>query len=183
MSPAGPAGLTGMHPDTPAEIDPRFSDPAARPLTWGDALGHIEGVALWLLTTVRASGAPHVSPLLVVWRDGALHCCIGTTEQKYRNLEHSPEVVLAVGDGTADGTRPDLVLEGTAVRVADQDRLHALADAWVARHGEFWRYDVRDGEFHHGDGGPAHVFAVAPRKVLAFTKNPHYAQMRWLPPT
>lgn len=74
----------------------------------------------------------------------------------------------------------DLVVEGTAVRVTDEDRLHALAGARERRHGEFWRFEVRDGAFHHG-GGPAHVFAVAPRKVLAFTTNPHPAQMRRRP--
>jgi nitroimidazol reductase NimA-like FMN-containing flavoprotein (pyridoxamine 5'-phosphate oxidase superfamily) len=168
-----------MDTDTRAEIDPRFSDPAAEPLPWSAALDRIRGAALWLLTTVRASGAPHVCPLLVVWHDGALHFCTGTTEQKHRNLTHSPEVVLAVGDGTDDGAM-ELVVEGRAARVTDEGRLHALAGAWVERHGEFWSYDVRDGAFHHG-GGPAHVFTVAPRKVLAFTKDPHSAQMRWLP--
>lgn len=116
-----------------------------------------------------------------MWSDGALHFCTGTGEQKYRNLLHSPEVVLATGDGTADGDM-DIVVEGTAVRVVDEARLRELADAWVAEHGEFWRFDVRDAAFHHG-AGPAHVFAVAPRKVLGFAESPRSAQLRWVPNT
>ena len=168
-----------MDTDLHAEIDPRFSDPTAGPLPWAVARDRLRDAGTTFLTTVRATGAPHVTPLLTVWADGALHFCTGTGEQKYRNLEHSPEVVLATGDGTTDGEL-DVVVEGTAVRVTDEARLHALAGAWEAKYGAFWRFDVRDGAFHHG-GGPAHVFAVAPRKVLGFAKAPVSAQLRWRP--
>ncbi len=160
-------------------IDPRFSDPSAEPAPWAVAEERIRAAGTWFLTTVRASGAPHVTTLLAVWSSGALHFCTGTGEQKYRNLTHSPEVALATGDGRADGDM-DLVVEGTAVRVTDEDRLRELAGAWVETHGEFWRFEVRDGAFHHG-GDPAHVFAVTPQKVLGFATSPTSAQLRWLP--
>lgn len=166
-----------MDSDTPyvAEIDARFSDPAAQAQPWEAALERIRAADTWLLTTVRASGAPHVTTLLAVWSGGALHFCTGTGEQKFRNLDHTSEVVLAAAH---DGM--DVVVEGAAVRVTDPTRLHELARAWEERHGEFWRFDVRDGAFHHG-GGPAHVFAVEPRKVLGFAKDPLSAQLRWRP--
>ena len=66
---------------------------------------------------VRATGAPHVTTLLAVWSDGALHFCTGTGEQKYLNITHTPEVVLAAADASLD-----VVVEGTAVRVTDDDR-------------------------------------------------------------
>jgi uncharacterized pyridoxamine 5'-phosphate oxidase family protein len=105
------------------------------------ALDRIRAAETWLLE----SGAPHVTTLLAVWSDGALHFCTGTGEQKYRNLTHTPEVVLATADASLD-----VVVEGTAVRVTDDDRLRVLAREWAAVHGEFWRFDVRDGAFHHG---------------------------------
>lgn len=160
-------------------IDTRFSDPSAGPVPWAAAEERIRAAGTWFLSTVRASGAPHVTTLLAVWSRGALHFCTGSGEQKHRNLSQNPRVALATGDGAEDGAM-DLVVEGTAVRVTDEARLRELADAWVAAHGESWRFEVRDGAFHHG-GGPAHVFAVAPHKVLGFAKSPLAAQLRWLP--
>ncbi|MHA6781346.1 hypothetical protein ACVGOW_10180 [Pseudonocardia saturnea] len=87
--------------------------------------------------------------------------------------------MLATGDGATDGDL-DVVVEGTAVRVTDEARLRALAAACEAEYGAFWRFDVRDGAFHHG-GGPAHVFAVVPRTVLGSAKAPRSAQLRRRP--
>ena len=55
--------------------------------------------------------------------------------------------------------------------------LRELADAWVAKYGEDWRFEVRDGAFHHGPGS-AHVFRVAPTTAFGFGKEP-YSQTRW----
>ncbi|MFJ5838590.1 hypothetical protein ACIQGO_17765 [Streptomyces shenzhenensis] len=69
------------------------------------------------------------APLPAVWADGSLHFCTGARERKARNLERNPEV--------------DLVVEGTAVRVADDGRLRELAAAWEAKYGAFWHFEVR----------------------------------------
>ena len=44
----------------------------------------IEAAPLWWITTVRPDGRPHVTPLLAVWHEGALHFCTGSEEQKAR---------------------------------------------------------------------------------------------------
>jgi general stress protein 26 len=155
-----------------ATLDPRFSDPAAVTTTWEDAQAALARAELYWLTTVRADGRPHVTPLIGVAHDGAMHFCTGLEEQKARNLEGNPRVALTTGVNTwADGL--DIVVEGAAVRVTDAGALHALAAAYLAKYGEDWRFDVGDGVFTHGDGGAAGVFRIDPGKVIAFAKAPH----------
>jgi hypothetical protein len=76
----------------------------------------------------------------------------------------------------------DVVVEGTAARVTDPSVLERLAAMWLDRLD--WRFDVVDGGFHDpeqsGGGVSAHVFAVAPTKVLAFGKGEPYSQTRFL---
>jgi hypothetical protein len=65
----------------------------------------------------------------------------------------------------------DVVVEGDAVQVADDDTLERLAAAWTAKWDGRWHYQVRNGTFHHEDGGVALVFSVTPTKILAFSKG------------
>jgi general stress protein 26 len=151
-------------------LDSRFSDAAAVATTWADTGRLLEDAQLFWITTVRADGRPHVTPLVAVWLDGALHFCTGEGEQKAINLGANPNVVLTTGCNDWD-RGCDVVVEGVATRVTDDATLARLADAWARKwHGE-WRFSASDGAFHHGDGGTALVFAVAPRKVLAFGKG------------
>jgi general stress protein 26 len=158
-------------PDPSAKIDSRFSDPEAGPTPWSDAAHVLEHAELYWLTTVRADGRPHVTPLIGVAEDGAVHFCTGLREQKARNLEHSRQVALTTGNNTwARGL--DVVVEGTAVRVTDREALQRLADAYEAKYGSAWHFDVGDGVFETGEDAAA-VFRVEPAKVLAFAKEPH----------
>jgi hypothetical protein len=58
--------------------------------------------------------------------------------------------------------------------VTDAEALHALADAWFAKYGEDWKFEVRGAEFvklsHSGGNtaGGAWVYRVAAAKVLVF---------------
>lgn len=164
-----------MEPIT--ELDARFSAPGAAPSPWEDAAGLLESAEVWWLSTVRRDGRPHVTPLLAVWQDGALHFCTGADEQKHRNLEANRQVTLTTGTNALHSGL-DLVVEGRAERVVDEGRLKALADAWEAKYGPDWHFDVRDGAFHNTEGGRALVFAVAPARALGFRKG-DYAQTRW----
>jgi len=160
-----------MKTDPTAEFDSRFSDPKAGPTPWSEVAHLLEHAELYWLTTVRADGRPHVTPLIGVVHDGAVHFCTGLREQKARNLEHSSHVALTTGNNTwAQGL--DVVVEGTAVRIADRDALQVLADAYEAKYGSVWHFEVGDGGFGEGeDAGP--VFRIEPDKVLAFAKEPH----------
>jgi pyridoxine/pyridoxamine 5'-phosphate oxidase len=160
-----------MKSDPTAEIDRRFSDPEAVPTPWPDAKHVLEQAELYWLTTVRTDGRPHVTPLIGVLEDGVMHFCTGLREQKARNLEHSGQVALTTGNNTwARGL--DVVVEGTAVRVVDHDALQRLADAYEAKYGSEWHFDVGDGVFGMGEDAAA-VFRIDPTKVLAFAKEPH----------
>jgi nitroimidazol reductase NimA-like FMN-containing flavoprotein (pyridoxamine 5'-phosphate oxidase superfamily) len=152
-------------------IDTRFSDPQAVATPWEDAAHVLEQAELYWLTTVRADGRPHVTPLIGLAEGPVVHFCTGPEEQKARNLEHNPRVALTTGNNTwAEGL--DVVVEGEAIRVTDQDELHRLAGAIEAKYGSAWHFDVGDGTFAHG-GGVAHVFRIEPAKILAFAKAPH----------
>ena len=161
------------------ELDQRFSDPQAGPTPWEDAAAVLERAELYWLATVRADGRPHVTPLIGVVHEGAVHFCTGLAEQKGRNLEHNPQVALTTGTNTwAKGL--DVVVEGTAVRVTGRDALQPLADAYEAKYGSDWHFDAGDEAFLHGEHGEheAAVFRIEPAKVLAFAKDPH-AQTRY----
>jgi general stress protein 26 len=153
-------------------IDRRFSDPAAEPTPWSETFGALERAELYWLTTVRSDGRPHVTPLIGVAADETVYFCTGLEEQKARNLEHNDRVAVTTGNNTwARGL--DVVVEGRAVRVSDDDTLRRLATAWEAKYGSVWHFDVGGGMFRHADGGGAAVFRVEPTKVLAFAKDPH----------
>ena len=150
-------------------LDARFSDPDASATSWEDTLRTLETAELYWITTVRADGRPHVTPLVAVWLDGSINFCTGADEQKAVNLRANPHVILTTGCNTWDRGL-DVVVEGDAVRVTDSERLQRLADAWRRKWDGRWQYEVRDGSFHQEDGD-ALVFSVAPAKVLAFGKG------------
>ena len=161
------------------DLDPRYGDPSAGVTAWADAVALLSRAELFWLTTVRPEGRPHVTPLMAVWDDDALHFCTGPDERKGRNLARNREVILTTGTNRLHGGC-DLVVEGTAERVTDPGRLGELARAWETKYGSAWHFDVRDGAFVGGDGegGPAWVFRVMPRTAFGFGKDP-YSQTRW----
>ncbi len=73
-----------MKADPTAEFDSRFSDPAAGPTPWSDVAHVLEHAELYWLTTVRADGRPHVTPLIAVAEGETVHFCTGLREQKAR---------------------------------------------------------------------------------------------------
>jgi nitroimidazol reductase NimA-like FMN-containing flavoprotein (pyridoxamine 5'-phosphate oxidase superfamily) len=151
-------------------LDPRFSDPGATATGWDQTRGALEAAQLFWITTVRADGRPHVTPLVAVWLEDAVHFCTGPQEQKAINLRGNPHVALTTGSGTWDSGL-DIVVEGTAARVTDGPTLERLAAAWAAKWDGRWHFVARAGGFHHQDGGEAWVYAVRPSKVLAFGKG------------
>jgi hypothetical protein len=166
------------------ELDARFSDPEATAVPWDEARRALERADLSWISTVRVDGRPHVTPLVAVWLDDALHFCTGPDEQKARNLLANRDVVLTTGcNGWDEGL--DVVVEGEAVRVTDRPTLERLAAAWAEKWDGRWIYEPVDGGFAHGtddpgDGhGPVHVYAVRPSKVLAFGKDP-FSQTRYV---
>src|ERR1700733_13998600 len=98
-----------------AEIDARFSAPDAVATGWDETRRALEAAELFWISTVRPDGRPHVTPLVAVWLDGALHFCTGATEQKALNLRANPHVILTTGANQWD-TGLDVVVEGDAAQ-------------------------------------------------------------------
>lgn len=160
------------------ELDARYSDPAAGPVAWADAVATLSTAELSWISTVRPDGRPHVTPLITVWHDGAVHFCTGPAERKARNLAANDAVVLTTGTNALHGGL-DVVLEGRAERVTDAGSIGELVEAWVGKYGEEWRFEPGDGVFRHAGGdGEAWVFRVRADVVFGFGKAP-YSQTRW----
>jgi len=162
------------------ELDARYSSDGAVPVSWEEAAEQLQDAEIFWLSTVRPDGRPHVTPLIAVLLDGALHFCTGPDERKARNLEQNPNCILTTGSN-AIGEGLDVVVEGEAVQVTDEAPLLRIADAYVSKYGEEWRFGVRDGAFAHGSDGSsvALVFEVRPRRALGFRKGEEFSQTRW----
>jgi nitroimidazol reductase NimA-like FMN-containing flavoprotein (pyridoxamine 5'-phosphate oxidase superfamily) len=151
------------------EIDARFSGQGTVATSWDETRQVLEAAELFWICTVRSDGRPHLTPLVSVWHAGSLYFCTGPTEQKFVNLQANQHVLLVTGCNTWDRGL-DVVVEGQAVQVTDEDLLGRLSEAWAAKWDGRWQYSVRDGGFHHAHGA-APVFSVTPEKVLAFAKG------------
>jgi Pyridoxamine 5'-phosphate oxidase len=158
------------------ELDARYGEPDATAVPWEQAEGLLAAAPLYWITTLRPDGRPHVTPLVAVWHDGAMHFCTGAEERKGRNLAANPACLFTTGTNALhSGT--DLVGEGDAVRVTDDAVLHEVAAAFLAKYGEEWHFQVADGSFNQGSGA-ALVYRVEPTVVHAFGKDP-YSQTRY----
>jgi general stress protein 26 len=153
------------------KLDQRYSAPEAEPVSWADTQRLLEAAEISWITTVRADGRPHVTPLVAVWTDGALYFHTGAGEQKYANLRANPYVVLTTGTSAWD-RGIDVVVEGQAVPVTDETVLTRVAKAFAARWDGRWQLEVRGGQFHDGDADwGSEVFQVTPTRAFAHAKG------------
>lgn len=159
-------------------VDTRFSMSGATVPEWAEVDIALTEAGIYWITTVRADGRPHVTPLIGAWLDGTFYFCTGGEEQKAVNLAGNNQVVVSTGNN--DYFKGfDIVIEGDAVRTSDNDLLERIAAIYKSKYD--WTFLVRDGAFL-ADGEDEHiafVFAVAPKKVLGFTRGDIYSQTRW----
>ena len=125
-----------------ATLDLQNSPPGALVTPWEETRRVLDTADLFWLSTVRADGHPHVTPLVAVWHDEAIHFTAKETAQKTANLRGNPHVILTTGYNQILGL--SVVVEGDAVRITDQDTLERLASVWATKwDGESWLYQVR----------------------------------------
>ena len=79
------------------ELDTRFSDQNAIATDWEVTRRALEDAELFRITMVRVDGRPHVTPLVAVWLDDAIHFATGAGEQKAVNLRTNQNVILTTG--------------------------------------------------------------------------------------
>jgi nitroimidazol reductase NimA-like FMN-containing flavoprotein (pyridoxamine 5'-phosphate oxidase superfamily) len=158
--------------NTPVTVlDQRYSGANAKAVSWEETQRVLEAAEVFWLTTVRADGRPHVTPVVAVWTDGALYFSTGAEEQKFVNLSANPHVVLTTGAN--DWQRGiDVVVEGKAVHVTDDATLTRAAEAFRTRWDGAWQWEVRDGHFYgQGQEQPAEVFSVTPTRAFSHSKG------------
>jgi general stress protein 26 len=157
-------------------LDARFSSPDATATSWEQARNDLEQAEIYWLTTVRPDGRPHVTPLIAIWQDEALHFATGPGEQKAKNLASNAHCIITTGcNHINEGL--DLVIEGEAAQVQDEARLQRLANSYKSKYD--WDFTVREGALYNDQGGEALVYAIVPRKVLGFGKGETFSQTRW----
>lgn len=155
-----------------------FSDQNATATPWEEARNILRDAEIFWLSTVRDDGRPHVTPLMAVLVDGVLFFGTGEGEQKYANLQANPRIVLTTGTNLiTEGI--DVVVEGTARRVSDDETLRRVAAEYARKYGEDWAYEARDGALHHDAGGAAIAFRIDPVKAFGFGKGEPFSQTRW----
>ena len=166
-------------PEPVTTFDERYSDPAATAVSWAETRRAVESAELFWVTTVRADGRPHVTPVVAAWAEDAIWFSTGADEVKFANLRGNPHVVLTTGCNRWDQGL-DVVVEGDAVRVTDDAVLSRVAVAFTARWDGRWQWTARDGAFRDAaDGsGEAMVFSVAPVKVFSYAKGDPFGATR-----
>jgi pyridoxine/pyridoxamine 5'-phosphate oxidase len=78
-------------------FDAEYSDPAATATGWKETRKVLEEAELFWVSTVRADGRPHVTPVVAVWAEEALWFSTGANEQKFANMRANPHVVMIAG--------------------------------------------------------------------------------------
>jgi pyridoxine/pyridoxamine 5'-phosphate oxidase len=149
------------------------------PLPWSRAVEQLEAgsaKSFWL-ATVRPDGRPHVAAVGALWVDGKLYFTSGPQTRKSRNLAQNPACVFSVSLPNLD-----LVIEGTAARVTDEDTLQRLAQRYAA---QGWPARASDGaltaEYSAPSAGPPPWYLYVLTPITAFgvaTVEPHGAT-RW----
>lgn len=156
-------------------LDARFSSPGGTPREWSEVSELLRTAEIYWLTTVRSSGRPHTTPLLGIWQDETLHFATGSGEQKARNLETSPYCTMTTGPNQLNEGL-DVVVEGEARQTTERAGRERLAEAFGAKYGAEWRFDVREGGV-----GPL-MFSIDATKILAFGKGEPFSQTVWRDP-
>jgi len=178
-----------MTSDPATELDARYSSalnprPGAAGVTateWAEARRHLEAAEIFWVSTARPDGRLHVTPVIAAWHDGRLYFSTGPAEQKARNLAGNAHCALTTGrNSLTEGL--DIMVEGTAERVADPALLEEVIAAYEAKYGP--HITSPEGTFHGiGDAfrkGDAVVFAVAPDTAYGFGRDEGvYSHTRW----
>ncbi|HET9346969.1 MAG TPA: pyridoxamine 5'-phosphate oxidase family protein [Candidatus Limnocylindrales bacterium] len=152
------------------------------PIPWSRALEALEkgdqkGNETSFLTTTRPDGRPHVAGVGAVWDSGKVYFVSGPGTRKSKNVSEHPACVMAM---SLPGI--DLVIEGEAVRVTDDDTLQRLAKRY-AEGG--WPATVEDGAFTYEYSAPSagpppwYLYAITPTTVYGVLASEPGGATRW----
>ena len=149
-------------------------------LDWGRVRAQLERTDYrathWLATT-DADGRPHVAGVGAMWDGGKFYVVSGPRTRKSRNMARNPKCTIAVSMPDID-----LVIEGTAARVTDEDTLTRLA----RRYAEVgWPAEAIDGAITapysapSAGRGPWYLYEITPTTAMAIATAEPQGATRW----
>jgi hypothetical protein len=150
------------------------------PIPWSRALEALESPepeARCFLATTRPDGRPHLAGVGALWDQGKLYFVSGPETRKSRNVAENAQCAIAMAL-----TGIDLVIEGVAQRVTDDDTLQRLAQHYGE---QGWPAKVQDGAFTHDYSAPSagpppwDLYVVAPTTVFGVLSAEPGGATRW----
>jgi Pyridoxamine 5'-phosphate oxidase len=166
--------------DPLGQLDPRFSSSGTVPTTWAEVWDRLEQAEVYWFTSTHLDGCPHTTPLIAVCLDQRIFITTGPTEQKAVNLRSSADCILMTGDNRL-GDGLDIVIEGTAWQVKDEELLLRLTAGFEEKYPPMFHYGYRDHALRQEDGSPVLTFEIKQRKVFAFGRGAAFSQTRFRP--
>ena len=119
------------------------------PIPWSRALEALESTEPQtqssFIATTRPDGRPHVAGVGALWDQGKVYFVSGAGTRKSRNVAENAHCAIGMSL-----TGIDVVVEGVAERVTDDETLQRLAKRYAD---QGWAPTVKDGAFTHADHG------------------------------
>ena len=167
-------------PDPITTIDLAHSGaPDAVATPWEETRRVLETAEVFWLSTVRADGRPHVTPVAAAWLDGTLYFGTGSIAQKLKNLRGNPRVVLTTGNNHL-ATGLDIVVEGVAAPCTDAAVHERFYQQQAILWGEGWPIQLRNGVlWDESTREQLLLFAVTPTKIFASARGDQWSQTRY----
>jgi hypothetical protein len=128
-------------------------------LPWAEAERRLAVSHDYWVATVHPDGRPHVMPVWGAWVDSRLWFSSGLRSCKARNLAVDPRCTV-----TTDDARDPVVMEGTAERVTDLDRIAGFLDAVNLKYDAAITVEFLDPQVNG-------TFAVRPAWVFAISED------------
>jgi pyridoxamine 5'-phosphate oxidase-like protein len=151
------------------------------PIPWSRALEALESFGgsdqRSFLATTRPDGRPHLAGVGALWDHGKVYVVSGGGTRKSRNLAENP--ICAVSMSLPD---MDLVVEGRAQRVTDDETLNRLAKRYAA---SGWPARVENGAFTYDYSAPSagpppwHLYRFTYHTVFAVAGAEPPGATRW----
>jgi hypothetical protein len=151
------------------------------PIPWSRALEALEAGEqrneTSFLATTRPDGRPHLAGVGAVWDHGKVYFVSGLGTRKSRNVDENPTCAIAM---SLPGI--DLVFEGRAERVTDDETLQRLAKRYADGG---WPARVEDGAFTYDYSAPSagpppwYLYAIAPVTVYGVLAAEPGGATRW----
>ena len=150
-------------------------------IPWSRALEALEGpqppTLTWFLATTRPDGRPHVAGVGAIWYEGKIWFVSGPATRKSRNLAENGTCAVSMALSGMD-----LVFEGVAERVTDDETLRRIAK----RYGDSgWPAQVKDAAFTYDYSAPSagpppwYVYAITPTQAFGVASAEPHGATRW----